>query len=136
MLLRMLGHEMFMWTQPKALHSQCDCTAQRRRWLWHKTTMLVNFPMAATERSNETTAHGRVPGHLAWWNRTVSLHRRESTDQLLKQESTPHHASLFTQIIDVNLWEPCVLYIGRAYCYPPDVAFYIFFFNKYKYWVF
>jgi hypothetical protein len=23
--------------------------------------------------------------------------------QLLKQESTPHHASLFTQIIDVNL---------------------------------
>jgi hypothetical protein len=32
-----------------------------------------------------------------------------------------------------NLQEPCVLYIGRAYRYPPDVAFYIFFFNKYKY---
>jgi hypothetical protein len=27
----------------------------------------------------------------------------------------------------VNLQELCVLYIGRAYCYPPDVAFYIFF---------
>jgi hypothetical protein len=23
--------------------------------------------------------------------------------------------------------EPCVLYIGQAYRYPPDVAFYIFF---------
>jgi hypothetical protein len=23
--------------------------------------------------------------------------------------------------------EPCVLYIGRAYCSPPDVAFYIYF---------
>jgi hypothetical protein len=32
-----------------------------------------------------------------------------------------------------NLQEPCVLYIGRAYRYPPDVAFYIFFFNDYKY---
>jgi len=29
----------------------------------------------------------------------------------------------------VNLYEPCVLYIGRAYRYPPDVAFYIFFFS-------
>ena len=27
----------------------------------------------------------------------------------------------------VNLQEPCVLYIGRAYRYPPDVAFYVFF---------
>jgi hypothetical protein len=33
----------------------------------------------------------------------------------------------------LNLQEPCVLYIGRAYCYPPDVSFYIYFFNKYKY---
>jgi len=23
--------------------------------------------------------------------------------------------------------EPCILYLGRAYRYPPDVAFYIFF---------
>jgi len=28
-----------------------------------------------------------------------------------------------------NLQEPCVLYIGRAYHYPPDVAFNIFFFS-------
>jgi hypothetical protein len=28
---------------------------------------------------------------------------------------------------DVNLQEQCVLYIGRAYRYPPYVAFYIFF---------
>jgi hypothetical protein len=27
----------------------------------------------------------------------------------------------------LNLQEPCVLYIGRAYRYPPDVAFYIYF---------
>jgi hypothetical protein len=26
----------------------------------------------------------------------------------------------------LNLYEPCVLYIGRAYRYPPDVAFYFF----------
>jgi hypothetical protein len=32
-----------------------------------------------------------------------------------------------------NLYEPCVLYIERAYRYPPNVAFYIFFFNNYKY---
>jgi len=25
--------------------------------------------------------------------------------------------------------EPCVLYIGRAYRYPPDVAFYVYFFK-------
>jgi hypothetical protein len=28
---------------------------------------------------------------------------------------------------EFNLQEPCVLYIGRAYRYPPDVAFYIYF---------
>jgi hypothetical protein len=28
---------------------------------------------------------------------------------------------------ELNLSEPCVLYIGREYCYPPVVAFYIFF---------
>jgi hypothetical protein len=29
--------------------------------------------------------------------------------------------------VEHNLQEPCVLYIGRAYRYPPDVAFYIYF---------
>ena len=29
-----------------------------------------------------------------------------------------------------NLLEPCVLYIGPAYRYPPDVPLYIFFFPK------
>jgi len=29
----------------------------------------------------------------------------------------------------INLQEPCVLYIGRAYSYLPDVAFYIYFFS-------
>jgi len=28
---------------------------------------------------------------------------------------------------NISLWETCVLYIGRAYRYPPDVAFYISF---------
>jgi hypothetical protein len=38
---------------------------------------------------------------------------------------------------NINLEKPCVLYTGRAYRYPPDVPFYIyFFFNKYKYRVF
>jgi hypothetical protein len=27
----------------------------------------------------------------------------------------------------INLQEPCVLYAGQAYRYPPDVAFYIYF---------
>jgi hypothetical protein len=31
------------------------------------------------------------------------------------------------QRTSVNLQEPCVLYIGRAYRYPQDVAFYIFY---------
>jgi len=31
---------------------------------------------------------------------------------------------------NIKLQEPCVLYIGRAYWYPPDVAFYIFFFQQ------
>jgi hypothetical protein len=31
-------------------------------------------------------------------------------------------------LIFFNLLELCVLYIGRAYRYPPDVAFHIFFF--------
>jgi len=30
----------------------------------------------------------------------------------------------------VNLKEPCVLYIGRAYSYTVDVAFYIYFFQQ------
>jgi len=30
----------------------------------------------------------------------------------------------------INLQELCVLYIGRAYRYPPDVAFYIFFLSN------
>jgi len=91
-----------MGTRATALHSQFDCRAQCRRSLWNNRTMMKNFTMAATEGSNEMITHGPVPGHLAWWNRTVSLHRRESTDQLLKQESTTHHATLFTQIIDVK----------------------------------
>jgi hypothetical protein len=28
---------------------------------------------------------------------------------------------------EINLYEPCVLYIGRAYRYPPDVSFYVIF---------
>jgi hypothetical protein len=35
----------------------------------------------------------------------------------------------------VNIKEPPVLYIGRAYRYSSNVAFYVFF-NKYKYRVF
>jgi hypothetical protein len=27
----------------------------------------------------------------------------------------------------INLYEPCVLYIGRAHRYPPNTPFYIFF---------
>jgi hypothetical protein len=31
--------------------------------------------------------------------------------------------------LSINFQEPCVLYIGRAFRYPPEVAFYIFFFS-------
>jgi hypothetical protein len=34
---------------------------------------------------------------------------------------------MYYYIEDFNLKEPCVLYIGRAYRFPPNVAFYIFF---------
>ena len=34
------------------------------------------------------------------------------------------------EFYNFNLQEPCVLYIGRAYRYPPDVAFYIYFFQQ------
>ena len=36
----------------------------------------------------------------------------------------------------IRVKEPCVLYIGRAYRYPPDVAFLYIFFNNYNYRVF
>jgi hypothetical protein len=36
-------------------------------------------------------------------------------------ESSPLHPIIF------NLYEPCVLYIGRAHRYPPNTPFYIFF---------
>jgi hypothetical protein len=34
------------------------------------------------------------------------------------------------KILIINLKKPCVLYIGRAYRYPPDVTFYIYFFQQ------
>jgi hypothetical protein len=34
-------------------------------------------------------------------------------------------SSCFTSVTSDNLYEPCVLYIGRVYRYPPDVTFYI-----------
>ena len=56
----------------------------------------------------------------------------------LKRPFKRNDSALYTTLDKpfINLQEPCVLYIGRAYRYPPDVAFYIYFFNKYKYWVF
>jgi hypothetical protein len=30
--------------------------------------------------------------------------------------------------VNINLYEVCILYIGRAYRYPPDVALYIYIF--------
>jgi hypothetical protein len=32
-----------------------------------------------------------------------------------------------TMDVSINLYKPCVLYIGRAYRYPPDVVLYIYF---------
>ena len=40
-------------------------------------------------------------------------------------EGRPGSGNIASVIL--NLYEPFVLYIGRAYRYPPDVAFYIFF---------
>jgi hypothetical protein len=34
---------------------------------------------------------------------------------------------------NINLYEPCVLYIGRAHRYPPNTPFYIFFQQIYVY---
>ena len=44
----------------------------------------------------------------------ASIHRLASNNVEKKYES-------------LTFYEPCVLYIGRAYHYPPNVAFYIFF---------
>jgi hypothetical protein len=38
------------------------------------------------------------------------------------------HLSAVRSFPEINLSEPLVLYIGRAYRYPPDVALYIYFF--------
>jgi hypothetical protein len=38
------------------------------------------------------------------------------------------HRTLPAMPTSFNLKEPCVLYIGQAYHYPPDVAFYIYIF--------
>ena len=43
----------------------------------------------------------------------------------LEHSNLLRHKPMSTRI---NLYEPCVLYIGRAYRYPSDVAFYTFFF--------
>jgi len=40
---------------------------------------------------------------------------------------TALHSSARRDSVLFNLEEPCVLYIRWAYCYPPDVAFYILF---------
>jgi hypothetical protein len=45
---------------------------------------------------NDSTRSG------AWTSCLMEQNRRESAGQLLKQKSTTHHATLFTQIIDVN----------------------------------
>jgi len=58
----------------------------------------------------------------------MSMHQ-----QTKKMEEMKEFYNLLEQNInqiarsDINLKEPCVLYIGWAYCYPSDVAFYIFF---------
>jgi len=45
--------------------------------------------------------------------------------RLQSLQSDPHWRTLRYVLPVINLYEPCVLYIGRAY--PPDVAIYIFF---------
>ena len=50
----------------------------------------------------------------------MSVHRR----------IIPNYSQQDATLLDlflINLWEPCVLYIWRAYRYPPEVAFYILF---------
>ena len=43
-------------------------------------------------------------------------------------EPSPHGDLIIgNPTLVVNFYEPCVLYIGRAYRYPQNVAFYIFF---------
>jgi hypothetical protein len=51
---------------------------------------------------------------------------RLARSQSLYRTSYPAHAK-FEEKYQINLQESCVLYIGRAYRYPSDVVFYIFF---------
>jgi hypothetical protein len=68
----------------------------------------------------------RIESNSTKTNVLVTVRRRFVATVSMKTLSASLH---------FNLLEPCVLYIGRAYRYPPNVAFYIFFFNKYKYGV-
>ena len=40
--------------------------------------------------------------------------------------STLHYSYTMPNEMSVNLWAPCVLYIGQAFYYSPENAFYVF----------
>jgi hypothetical protein len=51
---------------------------------------------------------------------------------MMKRIKIVHYISIHTmdevqEVYEINPYESCVLYIGRAYRYPPDIPFYIFF---------
>jgi hypothetical protein len=64
------------------------------------------------------------------YSKHVVFHSPKSSDRAGRLTAIQH------LVQSLNFKKPCVLYIGRAYRCPPNVGFYIFFFNKYKYWLF
>ena len=70
-------------------------------------------------RASHTEVHKQKPTIF------LLLHRAHCYDYFFYTNSYTLLHTLKTPV-HINLYEPCVLYIGRAYRYPPDVAFYIF----------
>jgi hypothetical protein len=76
-------------------------------------------------------AHTSFPGYGLHESSSLNMATSDSvaTSVLIHRYARRHTP----ESSNLNLYEPCVLYIGRAYRYPPDIAFYIYFFNNYKY---
>jgi hypothetical protein len=128
--------EWVLYSLPQSVHEDTGISLklERGRFLTHTfqfTTVTVSESTFLNAESFCTMAHGTD----TTWNSAIAC----LCDSVYKGRHVYMAFACIPHIADdasFNLSEPCVLYIGRAYRYPPNVRFYIFFFNNYKYWVF
>ena len=62
--------------------------------------------------------------------RTIYMSSNNNRKPVTKTFTTLQHTSPNYITLSLTFKKPCVPYIGRAYRYPPDVAFYVFFFQQ------